>query len=95
MPRERLLASQNFATELAGGAAQVNVEVQIAAPSRAERPMTHFANEQAVAFDHMFGCYISPRIPSRDRRGQGVACGKSSAALMCCTDSMSLWDTQF
>jgi hypothetical protein len=78
MPRERLLACQNFVTEVAGGAAHVNVEVQIAAPSGAERLLAHFANELTVAFDHMIGRNISPRMPGRDRWGQRVACGKLS-----------------
>jgi type IV secretory pathway TrbL component len=84
--RERLPSRHNFIADAAGEVAKVNVEVQSAAPASAKRLLTHFANELAVAFGHAY-----PRSPSRDRRGQGVACGKSGGVNACCTDSKPRW----
>jgi hypothetical protein len=74
VPRERLLVGQNFVTHAASCAAQVDLEVCIAAPSRAVRLTAHATNKPPITFDNLIGRQFIPSSPSWYGRGQVVAC---------------------
>jgi len=72
--RERALVGQHFIAHSASGVARVNLEVRVAAPSRAVRLLAHTANKPPVTLDYLIGRQLSPGGPSWNGPGQGIAC---------------------